>query len=483
MAAGRKTFYEVLGVKPGAKAHDIGRAYARIRSDMQKEHTAPDARFAAMAKVAYETLSDPDKRAEYDESLGIVQSSPARRRKLLVWGGGAVAVAGIAAVVGGYLMQRPAHTASGERIPTVAELVQDVGNRVGRVRGALMSGEVRDLGLAVETGEGEMAFPCRGIPAGMVLTVQEGATPMRAELSRAQEDLGICLIAVKGVREGVKVRPGVPAVQEALQAIVPGADGAPQAIRVHVARTLQDPKGQAFALNAATTLPNGTPVFDAQARLVGLVVTPHDFGAGLTAALGVARIVQARTGGALAASEPAVAAANVPAPVPAPASRPAPAASRAKLVGEGFTTLWKEDEVDGSLVEVLDDVKKGYVGLPIAYWTKWSGRDGQVHATHCTVLGPGGVTVSDYDQIPAEADPEGYWFCAITRFQADLDDLPVGEYTFTQFVDGRQVAENSARLERRIVTPGRLIILVLVAGGGLLLFLRRNREIVDEVDR
>lgn len=96
--------------------------------------------------------------------------------------------------------------------------------------------------------------------------------------------------------------------------------------------------------------------------------------------------------------------------------------------------------------------------------------------------GPRG-TVVDYDQIPTEAADDGYWYCALTRFSTELDDLAVGEYTFTQFVDGRQVAEASIRIERRIFTPGRLIILVIVVGGGLLMWIRRKREVVDEVDR
>ncbi|HXM76680.1 MAG TPA: DnaJ domain-containing protein, partial [Thermoanaerobaculia bacterium] len=70
MTNNNKTLYEVLGVARNAKITDIGRAYNRIRSEMQKEASAPSPRFAAMAKVAYETLSDPVRRAEYDATLG-----------------------------------------------------------------------------------------------------------------------------------------------------------------------------------------------------------------------------------------------------------------------------------------------------------------------------------------------------------------------------------------------------------------------------
>ena len=61
--------YEVLGVPRNAKATDIGLAYQRYKSEMQKESSVPDPRRAAMMKAAYETLYDPERRAEYDATL------------------------------------------------------------------------------------------------------------------------------------------------------------------------------------------------------------------------------------------------------------------------------------------------------------------------------------------------------------------------------------------------------------------------------
>jgi hypothetical protein len=478
MTAGRQTFYEVLGVSAHAKTHEIERAYARIRTDMQSETSIPDARRTAITKVAYETLRDSGRRAEYDESIGLVATLARKKRKFL-WGLAAVIAGTFIVVPAWFLLQRPARAPTGERLPSVAELVQSVGPRVGRVQGAMVSGEVRELGLAVETGQGEMTMPCTGLPPGMALAVIEGATTLRAELGRYDEAERLCRLAVKGVRDGAKPRPQLPPPQETLQAIVLDAKGEPQARAVSLARAIADPKGPAFAVKAAVALPNGTPIFDAQERLVGTVVAPHDYGDGIIAALGAARIVQGRGGNAVASAAPAP---TTPPTKAQTASTPA-VRGLGTQVGEGFTTLWKEDR-DGSLLEVLDDVKKGSVGLPLAYWTRWRGGDGQVHASRCRVTGPGGTTVADYDQVPTEADTDdGYWYCALTRFQVELDDLPVGEYTFTQFVDGRQVAEASTRMERRIFTPGRLLILVPLLGLGLLLFLRRKRAVVNEVDR
>ncbi|HEX7403994.1 MAG TPA: DnaJ domain-containing protein, partial [Usitatibacter sp.] len=69
MSQNNKTHYEVLGVPRDAKVTDIVRAYKRIRANQDKETAAPDARLLAVAKAAYDTLSDPDRRDEYDRSL------------------------------------------------------------------------------------------------------------------------------------------------------------------------------------------------------------------------------------------------------------------------------------------------------------------------------------------------------------------------------------------------------------------------------
>jgi DnaJ-class molecular chaperone with C-terminal Zn finger domain len=134
-----KTLYEVLGVKPDAKMTDIGRAYNRIRADLEKEHAAPNPRFAALAKVAYETLSDPQRREAYDESLREPVKVRSKRGLFALVAGVAVLVA---AAVGANLFMKPRGPAAPvEKVVTSEELVENVGNRVGRLRSALMSGE------------------------------------------------------------------------------------------------------------------------------------------------------------------------------------------------------------------------------------------------------------------------------------------------------------------------------------------------------
>jgi hypothetical protein len=307
MASSNKTLYEVLGVARNAKATDIGRAYNLIKADLQKETSAPNPRLAAMAKVAYETLYDPDRRAEYDATLASAAVA-GRGRK----GRGATAmVASIVAVIavagaGYYFFGRPAHHGErdAEKALSPQEILQAVAPQIAHLQGALVSGEVRDLGVAVAVGENEMVTTCRGMAAGMLLTVKSGDRTSKAELARANEDLDICTLTVKGAGPGVKIRTGMPGTSEQIQAVLVNAEGQPEARQVSVARAIKDAKAAAFELRAAVPLPNGTPAFDSQARLVGIVVTPHAFGEGLVVALGTARIAQARGG---AASREAVA--------------------------------------------------------------------------------------------------------------------------------------------------------------------------------
>src|SRR5471030_1805691 len=105
MAQNKKTLYEVLGVSRDAKVTDIVRAYSRIRADQQKETAAPDPRLLAMAKAAHDTLSDPDRRDEYDRSIA-GEPFVAKNRKVIVVAASFAAM--VAAGAGYYFASRSA---------------------------------------------------------------------------------------------------------------------------------------------------------------------------------------------------------------------------------------------------------------------------------------------------------------------------------------------------------------------------------------
>src|SRR3954465_3542489 len=65
----KETLYDVMDLPRDAGPHDINRVWNRHRSRMRDENTPPDPRRDALMRHAYETLSDPYRRAAYDESL------------------------------------------------------------------------------------------------------------------------------------------------------------------------------------------------------------------------------------------------------------------------------------------------------------------------------------------------------------------------------------------------------------------------------
>ena len=58
-------YYETLNVSESANADDIKRAYRKMAMDLHPDRGGDPERFKAVS-VAYETLSDPQRRQEYD---------------------------------------------------------------------------------------------------------------------------------------------------------------------------------------------------------------------------------------------------------------------------------------------------------------------------------------------------------------------------------------------------------------------------------
>jgi len=292
MARTGKSFYEVLGVARNAKPIDIERAYARFKAEIEKESSIPDARGDAAMKMAYQTLADPARRAEYDASRATPVVTQKKSAPLAPIVATVVVVAmGIAAY---FLFFRAPPAAVKPAALTPGELLEAASPWVGRVLSALMSGEVKPAGLAVAIAPGEMITTCHGIAAGAQLSVALPAGAAKAELARANEELDVCTLAVKDVGAFARMRGAEPRAGEKVYAVVADETRPRELKEARVARAIADPKGAVLELTVAGPLQTGTPVIDSHGLLVGIVTTAHSFGEGLTVAIGPARIAQAR---------------------------------------------------------------------------------------------------------------------------------------------------------------------------------------------
>ncbi len=82
-----ENLYNVLGVSPNATADEIKKAYRSLAMRHHPDratHPGAEARFNAI-KTAYEMLSDPKKRAEYDQSINNRIIIDAEEEALSLW--------------------------------------------------------------------------------------------------------------------------------------------------------------------------------------------------------------------------------------------------------------------------------------------------------------------------------------------------------------------------------------------------------------
>ncbi|XP_062210556.1 chaperone protein dnaJ 11, chloroplastic-like [Phragmites australis] len=78
------SFYDVLGLRPGASAREIKAAYRRLALAVHPDAAPHPASAEDFIRVhaAYSTLSDPDKRADYDRRR-LLSAAAGRRRATL----------------------------------------------------------------------------------------------------------------------------------------------------------------------------------------------------------------------------------------------------------------------------------------------------------------------------------------------------------------------------------------------------------------
>jgi hypothetical protein len=275
---GRKqTLYDILELPRDARQTDIVRCYRKLMAEMQKETSAPNPRRAQLIGEAYEVLSDPQRRAAYDESLkgpsflGVAGGDKPKRK----WG---LLVMGIAAALGALYYftlgnapkpRQVAHLMSPKEVHTAASV------SVGRVNRVEMSGARSNLGTAVAIEEGVMMAPCRGIDPGVQILVRIPPRDLPAQLRKVDEKVGLCRLAVSGGGSWpLPMTALVPNVGDAIFAANLNALGEVVVSPGVVKKVVRGADGTMVIDSTARAGPpvDGSPLLDAEGRIVAIAL-------------------------------------------------------------------------------------------------------------------------------------------------------------------------------------------------------------------
>jgi hypothetical protein len=273
----KQTLYDVLGLSRDAKQTDIVRSYRKLTAEMQSEAAAPNPRRAALLSEAYEVLTDPQRRAAYDESLkgpsflGVPGGDKPKRK----WG---MLVAGIALALGALYYftlgnapepRHVAHALSPKEVHTAASV------SVGRVNRVEMSGARSNLGTAVAIEEGVMMAPCQGIDPGAQILVRIPPRDLPAQLRKVDEKTGLCRLAVSGGGSWpLPMTALVPRVGDAIYAANLNALGEVVVSPGVVKKVARGTDGTMIIDSTARAGPpvDGSPLLDAEGRIVAIAL-------------------------------------------------------------------------------------------------------------------------------------------------------------------------------------------------------------------
>ena len=278
MTKRKDNYYEVLGVRPTATQRDIERAWRKLLAEFEDDRTAPDARRQMMAQEAYDALSDPKRRAAYDEMLagpkmlGIRGGSDPRKRWTVAIGTTFVAL-GLA-----YWFLVARQPEAGTSLYPATEGAMEVHTKasvaIGRVNRIDMSGKATPLGVAVAVQEGVMMAPCAGLVPGTQITV---AIPPRAapgQILSADESLGLCLLRMHaGGSWPLTLTAQEPRPGDRIFAVQLNPQGEVALKESKVERLTSTPTGRVVEVaKHLTQVPDGTPLLDVHGRVFAVAM-------------------------------------------------------------------------------------------------------------------------------------------------------------------------------------------------------------------
>ncbi len=270
----KQTHYELLDVPADAAPEQIERAYRRARSTMQRETAAPDRRAEMLLQNAYETLSDPFRRAAYDEERrspkGLLERVQRRVRSR-----NATIAAGLAVVAAGaFVVLRP-DEAPAPRGKGAQEIVAAASLAVGRLSTIDLAGNASAAGVAFAIAPGRLAASCRGIAPDAQLVVDFAKRRMPARVARLDPQAGLCMLAAEGLGSWpLEFGTGAPRPGETVYLARPNAAGEAELSAGRVKRVVNDAAGEVIEANVKVT-PDlvGAPLLDYRGRVVAVADT------------------------------------------------------------------------------------------------------------------------------------------------------------------------------------------------------------------
>jgi hypothetical protein len=280
MASRKENYYEVLGVAPDASQREIDRAWRKLDAQLQDERTAPDPRRQMLAQEAHDTLSDPQRRAAYDEMLrgptllGIRGGRDPRKRWTVAIGSVFIAL-GLAYYF--LVARQPVVDNLYPATDGALEVHTKATVAIGRVSRIDMSGKAAQLGVAVAVQEGVMMTPCGGIAPGaqIVVTIPPRAAP--GQVLHADESLGLCMLRMHaGASYPLLVTAQEPRPSQRIFAVQLNAQGEVALREAKVERVLPTPAGKVVEVaRPLATVPDGTPLLDLDGRVFAIAIDGH----------------------------------------------------------------------------------------------------------------------------------------------------------------------------------------------------------------
>jgi len=274
MGTRNPTYYEILGIKTGAKHTEVGLAFNRKMAARRREDAPPDLKGETMLREAFEVLTDLDRRAEYDAKLRAAMIKPAFAK------GHALIAAGFLVAMGGglYWYLNRAVEAPVVIGKSYQEILNDAIPAVGRLQTVDMGGQGNTAGVAFAVLEGTLVTSCQGFSPTAATSVTMGQRVVPAKITMSDEALGLCKLEANGTGTWPLAVSSVPAKAADRVYAVQVTPKGDVVLREGMVKAVKRSEKVAV-LDVTIPVPaqnGGAPLLDVHGRVVAVVNMPPD---------------------------------------------------------------------------------------------------------------------------------------------------------------------------------------------------------------